>query len=200
LEHIERVLRNGRQLLRLINDSLEVSRYEAGKMKLQAVPTNVRSLIKNVIEVLEPLARAKELKMLVDVGSAPEQVLTDSLRLQQIVTNLASNAIRYTDSGSVEVTCQMLANQQWAIAISDTGLGISPEDQAHIFDPYVQASSSTKPQLPDSTGLGLAIVSRLVKLLQGRIELISQLGVGSTFTVVFPLQVETTEEAATKRK
>lgn len=200
LEHIERVLRNGRQLLRLINDSLEVSRYEAGKMKLQAVPTNVRFLIKNVIEVLEPLARAKELKILVDVHSAPEQVLTDSLRLQQIVTNLASNAIRYTDAGSVEVTCQMLANQQWAITISDTGLGISPDEQAHIFDPYVQASSSTKPQLPDSTGLGLAIVSRLVKLLQGRIELISQVGVGSTFTVVFPLQVETTEEAATKKE
>lgn len=200
LEHIERVLRNGRQLLHLINDSLEVSRYEAGEMKLQAVPTNVRSLIKNVIEVLEPLARAKDLTMSIDVHSAPEQVLTDSLRLQQIITNLASNAIRYTDSGSVEVTCQMLANQQWAIAISDTGLGISLEDQAHIFDPYVQASSSTKPQLPDSTGLGLAIVSRLVKLLQGRIELISKVGVGSTFTVVFPLQVETTEEAATKNE
>lgn len=198
LEHIERVLRNGRQLLHLINDSLEVSRYEAGKMKLQAVPTNVRSLIKNVIEVLEPLARAKDLTMSIDVDSAPEQVLTDSLRLQQIVTNLASNAIRYTDSGSVKVTCQMLADQQWAIAISDTGVGISPEDQAHIFEPYVRADSM-KPHLPDSTGLGLAIVSRLVKLLQGRIELISQVGVGSTFTVVFPLQVELTE-AVTKKE
>jgi len=105
LEHIERVLRNRRQLLRLINDSLEVSRYEAGKMKLQVVPTDVCSLIKNVIEVLEPLARAKELKMVVECDRAPEQVLTDLLRLQQIVTNLASNAIRYTDSGSVKVTC-----------------------------------------------------------------------------------------------
>jgi hypothetical protein len=197
LEHIERVLRNGRQLLRLINDSLEVSRYEAGEMKLQAVPTDVRSLIKNVIEVLEPLARAKELKMVVECDRAPDQVLTDSLRLQQIVTNLASNAIRYTDCGSVKVTCQLLADDKWAIAVSDTGVGIAPEDQAIIFDPFVQAVSPNKPHLPDSTGLGLAIVSRLVKLLQGKIELVSQVGVGSTFTVILPLAVKTSPEAVT---
>jgi signal transduction histidine kinase len=197
LEHIERVLRNGRQLLRLINDSLEVSRYEAGKMKLQAVPTDVRSLVKNVVEVLEPLARAKELKMVVECDRAPDQVLTDSLRLQQIVTNLASNAIRYTDSGSIKVTCQLLADDKWAIAVSDTGVGIAPEDQAIIFDPFVQAGSTNKPHLPDSTGLGLAIVSRLVKLLQGKIELVSQVGVGSTFTVTLPLAVKTSAEAVT---
>lgn len=189
LEHIERVLRNGRQLLRLINDSLEVSRYEAGKMNLQVVPTDVRSLIKGVIEVLEPLARAKGIKMVVECDRAPERVLTDSLRLQQIVTNLASNAIRYTDSGSVEVTCQVLADDQWAIAVSDTGIGIAPEDQTIIFDPFVQGGSTNKPHLPDSTGLGLAIVSRLVKLLQGRIELVSQVGVGSTFTVILPFSL-----------
>ncbi len=194
LEHIERVLRNGRQLLRLINDSLEVSRYEAGKMNLQVVPTDVRSLIKNVIEVLEPLARAKGIKMVVECDRAPEQVLTDSLRLQQIVTNLASNAIRYTDSGSVKVTCQVLADNKWAIAVSDTGIGIAPEDQTIIFDPFVQAGSTNKLHLPDSTGLGLAIVSRLVKLLQGKIELVSQVGVGSKFTVILPSLL--TSEAA----
>lgn len=189
LEHIERVLRNGRQLLRLINDSLEVSRYEAGKMNLQVVQTDVRSLIKNVIEVLEPLARAKGIKIVVECDRAPDQVLTDSLRLQQIVTNLASNAIRYTDSGSVKVTCQVLADDKWAIAVSDTGIGIAPEDQTIIFDPFVQAGSTNKPHLPDSTGLGLAIVSRLVKLLQGKIELVSQVGVGSTFTVILPFSL-----------
>ena len=189
LEHIERVLRNGRQLLRLINDSLEVSRYEAGKMNLQVVPTDVRSLIKNVIEVLEPFTRAKGIKMVVECDRAPDQVLTDSLRLQQIVTNLASNAIRYTDSGSVKVSCQVLADDKWAIAVSDTGIGIAPEDQTIIFDPFVQAGSTNNPHLPDSTGLGLAIVSRLVKLLQGKIELVSQVGVGSTFTVILPFSL-----------
>jgi hypothetical protein len=189
LEHIERVLRNGRQLLRLINDSLEVSRYEAGKMNLQVVPTDVRSLIKNVIEVLEPFTRAKGIKMVVECDRAPDQVLTDSLRLQQIVTNLASNAIRYTDSGSVKVSCQVLADDKWAITVSDTGIGIAPEDQTIIFDPFVQAGSTNNPHLPDSTGLGLAIVSRLVKLLQGKIELVSQVGVGSTFTVILPFSL-----------
>src|SRR4028118_854540 len=90
MEHIERVIRNGRQLLRLINDTLEISRYEAGKMKLQPVPTDVRSLIKDVFEMLQPLAAVKELQMVLNCEQAPEKVLTDPLRLQQVVTNLRS--------------------------------------------------------------------------------------------------------------
>ncbi len=86
--------------------------------------------------------------------------------------------------------CQVLENQRWAIAISDTGIGIAPENQDQIFEPYFRVSASDRPYLPDSTGLGLAIVSRLVKLLQGQIDLASQVGVGSTFTVIFPLEVE----------
>jgi hypothetical protein len=197
LEHIERVLRSGRQTLRLINDALEISRYEAGQMKLQPAPTDVRSLINDVVEMLESLARAKDLKMVVELRSAPDQVLTDSLRLQQVVTNLVSNAIRYTESGTVKVTCRVLADERWAIAVSDTGVGIAPEDQARIFEPYVRADSM-KPHLPDSTGLGLAIVSQLVTLLQGKIELVSQVGVGSTFTVILPLEVKTTKQAVAK--
>ena len=192
LEHIERVLRNGRHLLRLINDSLEVSRCEAGEMKLQPTPTHVQSLIDNVMEMLEPLARMKELQMVVDCDRAPETVLTDSLRLQQIVTNIVSNAIRYTETGTVEVNCQVLADDKWEISVSDTGRGIAPEDQARIFEPFFRVNSNTQPRLPDSTGLGLAIVSRLVKLLQGEIKLTSQVGVSSTFTVIFPLEIKTT--------
>jgi len=193
LEHIERVLRNGRQLLRLINDALEISRHEAGQMTLQLAPTDVRGLISNVIEMLEPLARAKELQMAVDCDRAPDQVLSDSLRLQQIVTNLVSNAIRYTKIGSIQLRCYFLANDKWAITISDTGRGIAPEDQAQIFEPYFRVGASTT-YLPDSTGLGLAIVSRLVNLLQGKIELVSQIGVGSTFTVILPIEVKMTEK------
>jgi hypothetical protein len=190
LEHIERVVRNGRQLLRLINDTLEISRYEAGKMKLHPVPTDVRSLIDDVFEMLQPLAAAKELQMLLDCERAPEKVLTDPLRLQQIVTNLLSNGIRYTESGSVKLTCQMLSDNQWSIAVSDTGVGIAPEDQLRVFDPFFRADNSGTP-VPDSTGLGLAIVSQLVKLMQGKIELVSLFGVGSTFTVILPLFVKT---------
>lgn len=197
LEHIERVLRNGRHLLRLINDTLEIARYSAGKIELHLELIDVRSLIKNVVEMLEPLAAAKELQMVVDCNSAssaaraPEKVLTDPLRLQQIVTNLLSNAIRYTEAGSVQLTCQMLSDNHWSIAVSDTGIGIAPEDQARVFDPFFQAGNSDR--IPDSTGLGLAIVAQLVNLMQGKIQLVSQVGVGSTFTVILPLEVKTLE-------
>lgn len=189
LEHIERVLRNGRQLLHLINDVLELSRYEAGQIKLHLAPTDVRELINNVCEILEPLAGGKNLKVVVDCERTPEKLITDSFQLQQIVTNLISNAIRYTESGTVIIMCQVLDNQIWAIAVSDTGVGITPENQAQIFEPYFRVTASERPYLPDSTGLGLAIVSRLVKLLEGEIKLVSQVGVGSTFTVILPLQI-----------
>lgn len=214
LEHIEKVLRNGRQLLRLINDALEISRYEAGKMKLQPSVTDVRSLIQNILEMVEPLAESKQLRIIVDYDSdsadscaslreelhpicALDRVLTDPLRLQQIITNLLSNAIRYTDSGTIKLTCKTLSDKEWAIAVSDTGIGIAPEDQARIFEPYFRSIPEEKSFLPESTGLGLAIVSRLVKLLQGKIELVSQAGIGSTFTVILPLTVKTAEEIVT---
>ncbi len=192
LGHIERVLRNGRQLLRLINDVLEISRYEAGKMHLQVTPTDVRALIKSVVEVLEPLARSKELQIYLECDRAPDQVLTDAFRLQQIMTNLLSNAIRYTQVGSVQLRCHVLPNNQWSIAVIDTGIGISPQDQSRVFEPFFQASSPNHPY-PDSTGLGLAIVTQLVKILQGSIELVSQVGVGSTFTVILPLEIKIEE-------
>ncbi|HAZ49153.1 MAG TPA: sensor histidine kinase [Cyanobacteria bacterium UBA11369] len=200
LEHIERVIRNGRHLLRLINDTLEMSRCEAGKMQLQPVPTDVRCLIKEVFEMLQPLAAAKGLQMEVDCNSdsalsCPEKVVTDPLRLQQIITNLLSNAIRYTESGTVRLTCQMLPNNLWSIAVSDTGVGIDPEDQPHIFEPFFRAGNS-QTYAPNSTGLGLAIVSQLVNLMQGKIELVSQVGVGSTFTVILPMEVKILESVS----
>lgn len=189
LDHIEQVLRSGRQLLHLINDALEISRYDAGQMKLQPERVNLRELINYVYEMLEPLAHNKNLQIIVDDNRAPKHVVTDSLRLQQIITNLVSNAIRYTDSGTIKIKCETLDDEKWVLAVSDTGIGIEPEDQAKAFEPYVRVGAGNKLHLPESTGLGLAIVSRLVKLLQGEIHLVSQVGVGSTFTVTFPFLV-----------
>jgi signal transduction histidine kinase len=190
LENIERVLKGGRQLLRLINDALEISRYEAGQMQLQVTETEVQPLIRSVVEMVEPLANAKNLQLEVDCDRAPTQVQTDPLRLQQIVTNLLSNAIRYTnEKGAVRLTCEVVSDQGWTIAISDNGVGISPEDQKRIFEPYFQGSLGDREKIPDSTGLGLAIVSRLVKLLSGQLKVVSQPEVGSTFTVKFPLEL-----------
>jgi hypothetical protein len=194
LQYIERVLRNGRHLLCLLNDALEISRYDAGKMKRELALTDVRALINNVSEMLSPLAQAKELQLVVDVGKAfPTQIFTDSLRLQQIVTNLVSNAIRYTESGTIKLTCCSLPREEWAIAVCDTGMGIAEADQAQLFDPYFRVGSNNQLHSPDSTGLGLAIVERLVKLLQGKISLVSQAAVGSTFTVTLPLLVKSIE-------
>ncbi|MBD2439959.1 sensor histidine kinase [Nostoc sp. FACHB-110] len=189
LEHIERVLRNGRHLLRLINDVLELSRYDAGKVKLQIIPTNIQELVINVCEMLEPLAEEKDLQIIVDCDRCPAEIFTDEFQLQQVITNLVSNAIRYTESGSVSIVCQILDNNNWSFTIADTGIGIAPENQTRVFEPYYRINKSDRTYLPDSTGLGLAIVARSVKLLQGEIKLESQLGVGSTFTVIFPLQV-----------
>jgi signal transduction histidine kinase len=190
LEHIERVLRNGRQLLRLINDVLEISRFDAGQTKLKPSLIDVRELINDVCEMLQPLAEEKNLQIQVDYDHIPQKVVTDAYQLQQIMMNLVSNAIRYTDSGSVSIQCQVRENHQWAIAVSDTGIGITPENQTRIFEPYFRSHAGNGSYLPDSTGLGLAIVSRLVKLLQGEIHLVSQVGVGSTFTIIMPLELD----------
>ncbi|WP_332970488.1 MULTISPECIES: sensor histidine kinase [unclassified Microcoleus] len=191
IEHIERVLRNGRQLLRLINDALELSRADAGKIKLNLRQTNVQSIINTVVEMMQPMADAKGLKLAVTSDCAPKQVVADGQRLQQIVTNLLSNAIRYTESGSIELHCRQAGAEHWAIAITDTGIGIAPTDQNRIFDAFFQAGEPSRHKFPtESTGLGLAIVSRLVTLLQGKIELESEIGVGSTFTVILPLEVK----------
>ncbi len=190
IEHIERVLRNGRHLLRLVNDALEVSRYEAGEMKLEVVPTSVRFLVDSVIEMLEPLVREKQLEIIVDCDRAPEKIFTDPLRLQRVITNLVSNAFRYNQSaGKVQIICEKQDSDKWTLIVNDTGVGIALEDQELIFNPYYRVSNEQKSYLSDSTGLGLAIVSQLVQLLKGEIKLVSQIGVGSTFTVTFPVAI-----------
>lgn len=190
LAHIDKVLSNGRRLLRLINDTLEISRYDAGRIKLQLTATNVRSAIGTVVEIIEPLAKAKNLEIAVECAPVLDQVMTDYLRLQQIVTNLASNAIRYTEAGTITIKTELLSDKHWSICIRDTGIGMASEDCDRIFLPYFRADNSLSSGIPDSTGLGLAIVARLVNLLQGKIELVSELGVGSSFTVIFPLELE----------
>jgi signal transduction histidine kinase len=189
LEHIERVLHNGRHLLRLINNMLEISQYEAGKMKLHLGASNVSEIIDNVWHMLQYAASAKNLQIIVDCELASKEIITDSLLLQQIVTNLVSNAIRYTEAGTIKITARMLDDKKWTITVSDSGIGIAPSDQKRIFDPYFRAGAGDKPYVPDSTGLGLAIVSRLVNLLQGEIEVVSSVGIGSSFTVTLPLTV-----------
>jgi len=187
LDGLERVLRNGRRLLQIINDTLEISRYNEGQIQLNLETVDVGNLIQEIVEdALEPLAVEKQLDLTVDVSEAPQAVLTDALRLQQIVTNLVANAIRYTETGSVRVTCRQVDSTTWQIRVVDTGIGIGEGDQSRIFDPYVQANPAAPAE--GSSGLGLAIVQRIVNLMNGTIEVASEVGGGSTFTVTLPLE------------
>lgn len=189
LDQLERVLRNGRRLLQIINDTLEISRYNNGQVQLNLTKTDVSVLIQEVLEDgLEPMALEKGLELSIDVRQAPAPLLTDSLRIQQLVTNLVSNAIRYTDNGSVHVQCRQVDEESWRVSVADTGIGIEEADRALIFDPYIQSNAPTRSVA--GTGLGLAIVNRIVLLMKGQIEVISEVGVGSNFVVTLPLTLE----------
>ena len=189
IHSIERVLQGGRHLLRIVNDSLELSRYEAAQMHLKLEVVNVNSIINLISEMLAPLAQAQGLELKINCN-APHQVITDAFRLQQILTNLVGNAIRYTDEGFVLIRCENLAPDKWYITVTDTGIGIAPEDCDRIFEPFSQAFFNQGSRKSEGTGLGLALVSRLVKLLQGDIQLVSEVGVGSTFTVTLPTKIQ----------
>ena len=186
IRQMERIVSNGRQILQLINNTLEVSRQESSQIVPTISKVEVRPLIQAVIDSLEPSAQNRGLELIVEYSQVPNEVYTDGLRVQQIITNLLSNAIRYTDQGSVTVTGYEVGDREWAIAVEDTGRGIKEEDQTKVFQPYCQIGEKESP--PDSNGLGLSIVHKLVQTLQGRIEMISQVDQGSTFTVFFPIE------------
>lgn len=189
IRSIEQVLKGGRHLLRIVNDSLELSRYQSAQMKLNLEVINVSSVINVVGEMLAPLAQSQGLQLKINSEHAPHKAVTDTFRLQQILTNLVGNAIRYTDQGSVVISCYNLPNERWSIAVTDTGIGIATEDCDRLFEPYSQAFFNQGSRKHEGTGLGLAIVSRLVKLLQGEIQFVSEVGVGSTFTVILPINL-----------
>lgn len=186
LQLIERVLSNSHQLLCLINNASEVSRFESDQVELDLKTIDVGPLISSATRTLEN-PHQEDIEVIIDCDRAPQQVQTDPLRLQQIVTNIVGNALRYTETGTIHVTCQISGQDRWSLVVADTGRGISPEDQTHVFEPYFRAGSE-KDYVPQSTGLGLAIVAKLVKLLNGEIELVSEIDKGSVFTFIFPFE------------
>lgn len=188
LENIQRVLRSGRLLLRLINDTLQLQKT-SGQVELKIISIAPEDLVQSVVEIIEPLAREKELDLKVDCDRAPQIVQTDPLRLQQILTNLLSNAIRYTHSGFVGIRLESVENKRWSMAISDSGVGMSQTEQDRIFEPYFRVGAVPLTGNDQGTGLGLAVVSQLVDLMQGKISVSSQQGQGSTFTITFPIQL-----------
>jgi PAS domain S-box-containing protein len=185
-EALETIQRNGQHLLHLINDILDLSKIEAGKMA--PVPTRCAplELVAEVATMMQPRAASKSLTLSVDpVGPLPATILTDALRLRQVVVNLVGNAIKFTDQGEVRIVVGLATHQgapRLRIDVSDTGIGMTEEQISKLFAPFTQVDSSSTRRF-GGTGLGLTISKRLVEALGGEIQVCSSPGRGSTFTV-----------------
>ena len=176
----------GNDLLRLINDILDISKVEAGKLELVLDTLPVRPIVESLGVSLAPLAGQKQLSFKVHVApSVPATIRTDRQRLEQILRNLLSNAIKFTDSGAVSLTVSSTAGGPLQFVVEDSGIGIPPEQQHAIFDAFHQADGTTSRRF-GGTGLGLSISRDLTALLGGELTVISSPGSGSTFTLVLP--------------
>jgi len=194
-EYLDTVKQSADSLLVVINDILDFSKIEAGKADLEVVDFNLRNCLESTMKILAFRADEKGLELLCEIApEVPEVVRGDSSRLRQIVTNLVGNAIKFTNEGEVamkvEVTSQGDDNRTLQFTVSDTGIGIPPEKQALVFDPFSQADTSTTRKY-GGTGLGLTISARLVVLMGGRIWLESEVGRGTHF--FFTVQVKSSE-------
>ena len=183
---LSRIDSNSRHLLALINDILDITRIEAGRMPLNATSFGVGDLFEEVEAELEPIIKRSNLSVTTRVRGTVPSVRSDRQKVKQIVLNLLSNALKFTPSGSVTMTAWYDARQrQVVIAVKDTGVGIPEEDQSKVFEDFRQLDSSPARGY-GGTGLGLSICRRLAHILGGTIELDSEAGRGSTFTLRLP--------------
>ncbi len=177
---------SAQSLLGIVNDILDISKIEAGKFKIVRTETNIHKLIRSVIDLTKFKANEKniEIKAVID-PDVPQVILADSLRLNQILMNLVSNAVKFTNKGSVIVQLKELQRKdtktQLEIAVIDTGIGIASDSLHKVFDSFEQAEDNTAQKF-GGTGLGLSIVKKLVELKGGTISLMSEINKGSTFT------------------
>jgi PAS domain S-box-containing protein len=185
-EYLGDVLSSANHLLQLINDVLDLSKIEAGRMELTPENVDLAELLTEVKQNLAPMVASKGLKFTVGIGAGLPVIHTDRLRLLQILLNLASNAVKFTASGEVDIGCETTADNQLRISVTDTGAGIQRERMQLLFQPFSQVDGGLG-RRHDGTGLGLYLAQRLVKLLGGEITAESEFGSGSKFTLMLPL-------------
>jgi CheY-like chemotaxis protein len=184
-ECLETVKISSRALLTLLNDVLDLSKIESGRLSVDALPFSLRDAVGDMLRTLAVRAHHQGLELACDVAAeVPDAMVGDAARLRQIIINLVGNAIKFTEKGEVVIRIDVAERDKneavLHFAIADTGIGIAPEKQAFIFAPFVQADGSMTRRYA-GTGLGLAIASQLVEMMGGRIWLDSELGRGSTF-------------------
>ena len=185
---VERIFSNGKHLLKLIEDILQAAKIEANGLELRPQPVNLTELINEIKVEYYPLVEQKNLAFEVNLELLNPIAINDSDRLRQILVNLLSNAIKFTETGGITIKAWESPSDQIKISISDTGIGIAKKDIKHIFAEFHQVNQTITRQY-GGTGLGLAISERLVKLMQGKIEVESEPNCGSTFTITLPRQV-----------
>ena len=185
-DYVEKIRVSAQSLLGILNDILDFSKVEAGKLELERVAFRVDEVMENLSTILSINARDKAIEVLFSLDpEVPRELVGDPLRLQQVLINIAGNAVKFTDRGEVEVRVSAAHLEEGRavlrFSVRDTGIGMSVEQQASLFEAFSQADSSTTRRF-GGTGLGLAICRRLVGLMGGRIEVESEPGVGSTFS------------------
>lgn len=204
-DYLQTIQDSSSALLVVLNDVLDYSKIESGKLDLQIMPIDITKVIRSSIDIFRAQAAAKGLKIHANFSPyIPQLVLSDAVRLSQIVHNLLSNAVKFTEMGEIMVDLSvagLLVNGVVPVLLQvrDTGIGIDLEQHTGLFDPFYQADSSTR-RRRGGTGLGLAIVRRLINLLDGDIEVQSEVGRGTTFLITLPLRIPDQEEPLTEEE
>ncbi|MFN8061363.1 MAG: response regulator [Vicinamibacterales bacterium] len=189
-ERIEMIQRSGQRFLLLVNDILDYSKIEAGRLELEAIDCDVATIVDDVLGLLGPTAHVKGLELTPIVEPDVPLIVGDPARLGQVVTNLVNNAVKFTPSGEILVRVGIEGEadcRELRIDVQDTGIGIDAAGHARLFQPFSQVDASTTRKY-GGTGLGLAICRRLIELMHGRIWVESEPGRGSTFSVALPLR------------
>lgn len=196
VEFAQVIQSSGQGLLSLIDEILDLSKIEAGKMELEYHPVLLQEIVTDMKALFAPVAREKGIDFIVQVDpQLPSQIETDKMRLEQVLKNLLSNALKFTSQGSVQMHISALKENGsfLAFSVKDTGIGIPAEKQALIFEAFQQADGSTRRKY-GGTGLGLSISRELTKLLGGEIKLSSEAGKGSEFTIYIPINKAAAEQ------
>ena len=189
-ESLDRMYGASQHLLELVNDILDLAKIEAGKMPVYVDEVDLKMLLKELAQTIEPMIRRKSIELTMDIGSDLPILQTDRTKVKQILLNLLSNAVKFTHEGEVGVRARSLEEEERVeVEIYDTGIGISPEDLDTIFDDFRQIDQSSTREY-GGTGLGLSITRKLLKLLGGTIRVESEVGDGTCFFVRFPLSSE----------
>ena len=176
---------SARHLLDLINDILDISKIEAGELKLSYAPFNMAEMVRHVLDGLEPLASAKGLRLKAEIGPEVNTIVSDERRIRQVLLNLINNAIKFTDHGSITVSCHV-RHRKLVVSIRDTGIGIRQRDIGKLFQTFNQLDTGINRRY-EGTGLGLSICRRIVEMAGGHIQAVSKFGKGSTFLFVIPI-------------